>query len=149
ARCATPYSFGDTSVERQRRWIWSILHITIGSEAILRRYHIIFTTPPDKIAVVFQGFQQHRLIGLEHVEHRAMTAHMWIPAGHERATTRRANGILAICLAKRDRICFYPLIKRRRNSRSIPHMTKYITAPLIRVKDHNMRSFSHQSLFAF
>jgi hypothetical protein len=124
---------------------WFVINIAVITEPVLSGDEIVLAAPPDVIAVVFENLEQTGVFTPKHVEHRAMAAHMRIPAGHETAATGRANGALAKSGSKADEIVADGAIQVRGNGCTIPHVTQNVPTPLIGIEDHHIGSLFHKS----
>ena len=123
------------------------MHIAVRLEAKLPRHQIVLAAPPDEIACLAQHLEQIRLakVGIQHVVHGAMAAHVRIPARHEGTAARRADRRLREGVAERHRILRRQAIQSRRLHRRMAEVAKRVAPPLVGIEDHDVRALSHGS----
>ena len=114
--------------EWARRFVFDIAVI---SEAVLARYQVVLAAPEDEVTGVFKLLEQDRFVGLQHVEHGTVAADMGIPAGHEGATARCTDWVLAISVAEGNGVILDDPVEVWRDGGRVAEMAHDIAAPLV------------------
>jgi hypothetical protein len=86
---------------------------------------------------------------MQHMMHGPVSAHMGIPSRHKTASAGCTDGILAKGGGKRDRIFLYQSIKVRCFGGRISDMSQNVSAPLVGIKNYDVRLPSHSMFLLF
>ena len=122
------------------------VHVAVFRVAELPRHQIVLAAPPHQVAVFAQHLQQVRFagVGMQHVMHGAMAAHMRIPAGHERAAAWRADRGLREGVAEGHGVLRHEFVQIRRSHRGMAEVAQGIAAPLIGVEEDDVGFVGHR-----
>ena len=124
--------------------------ITISHITELPGDQVVPAGPPDIVAILFEysleiGFGP---VIMEHMVHGPVAPHMRVPAGHEAATGRGADRVLAEGPTERNGLCLDKAVQIGRSPGPVSQVTHCIGPHLVRVKKQDMWLFLHNE-FSF
>ncbi len=134
----------EVGVERTAGFVPDVATVVV---AVLSGDQVVLATPPDKLAVLFERSEQHRLAGTQHVIHSAVATDVRVPTGHKRASAGRAHWVLAEGVPERHTIGLHHPVQVGCHRCRVAHVPQHVTPPLIGVKDHDVWALGHECPF--